>query len=36
MKRANTDHVTLHTDFGVSLGNKLFKNEIFEKRINDV
>jgi len=28
--------VSLHTDFGISLGNKLFRNVEFEKRIADV
>ena len=38
MKRTNTTpvEVSLHTNFGVSLGNKMFKNEVFEKRIHDV
>lgn len=38
MKRTNTTpiEVRLHTNFGVSLGNKMFKNEVFEKRIHDV
>jgi len=26
----------LHAEFGISLGNKLFRNETFEKRIADV
>lgn len=37
-KRTNTTpyEVSLHSNFGVSLGNKMFKNEVFEKRIHDV
>lgn len=26
----------LHAEFGISLGNKLFRNETFEKKIADV
>lgn len=38
MKRTNTTpiEVSFSSNFGIALGNKLFKNEVFEKRITDV